>query len=95
MRSYGTDQLERECQLVSWHSLLLRYVHHKRLTLVAISYAEHPLLQMYWALEKMYMGTSVAFDEQHYRGVWDRYSRALMKLPHLGRLRIDMLDRIK
>jgi hypothetical protein len=51
---------------------------------------------MYWALEKIYMGSStVNFDEQHYRGVWDRYFRALIKLPYLGRLRVDMLDRLK
>ena len=50
---------------------------------------------MYWALEKLYMGSKVHFDEQHYRGVWDRYFRALIKLPHLGCLRIDMLDRMK
>jgi hypothetical protein len=53
------------------------------------------LLQMYWALEKLYMGTTVNFDEQHFRGVWNRYFRALIKLPHLGRLRVDMLDRLK
>ncbi|KAF8593169.1 hypothetical protein BDV93DRAFT_612324 [Ceratobasidium sp. AG-I] len=51
--------------------------------------------QMYWALEGLYMGTARKFEEQHYRGVWDRYFRALIKLPHLGRLRIDMLDRMK
>lgn len=51
--------------------------------------------QMYWALEKLYMGTTVHFDETHYRGVWNRYFRALLKLPHLSQLRIDMLDRLK
>ncbi|KAG9077828.1 hypothetical protein FRC06_008684 [Ceratobasidium sp. 370] len=51
--------------------------------------------QMYWALERLYMGTKLNFDEQHYRAVWDRYFRALIKLPHLGRLRVDMLDRLK
>lgn len=41
------------------------------------------------------MGSKLSFDEQHYRAVWNRYFRALTKLPHLGRLRIDMLDRMK
>ncbi|KAG9080622.1 hypothetical protein FRC06_006337, partial [Ceratobasidium sp. 370] len=51
--------------------------------------------QMYWALEKMYMNSTVHFDETHYRGVWECYFRVLLKLPHLSRLRTDMLDRIK
>lgn len=65
------------------------------LRLRRLSELNTPLTQMYWALEKLYMGSNVNFDEQHYRGVWDRYFRALIKLPHLGRLRIDMLDRMK
>jgi hypothetical protein len=52
-------------------------------------------MQMYWALEQLYMGTSVSFDEGRFRGVWERYFRALLKLPHLGRLRINMLNRLK
>ncbi|KAB5589641.1 hypothetical protein CTheo_6914 [Ceratobasidium theobromae] len=51
--------------------------------------------QMYWALQKLYLGSTVAFDEQHFRGVWNRYFRALIKLLNLGRLRINMLDRLK
>jgi hypothetical protein len=50
---------------------------------------------MYWALEKLYMGSTVNFDEPHYRGVWDQYFPAPLKLPHLGRLRIGMLDQLK
>lgn len=57
--------------------------------------AKTPSIQMYWALERLYMGSKISFDEQHYRAVWDRYFRALTKLPHLGRLRVDMLDRMK
>lgn len=51
--------------------------------------------QMYWALEKMYRGAVLHFDEQHYRGVWEHYFRALVKLPHLKQLRVDLLDKIK
>lgn len=50
---------------------------------------------MYWALEKMYLGTNLHFNEQHFRGVWDRYFRALLKLPHLGQLRIGLLERLQ
>ncbi|KAG9095405.1 hypothetical protein FS749_010516 [Ceratobasidium sp. UAMH 11750] len=51
--------------------------------------------QMYWALEKMYLGTSLHFDEQHYRLVWNRYFRDLLKLPHLGDLRMKLLHRLQ
>ncbi|KAG9082133.1 hypothetical protein FRC06_005203 [Ceratobasidium sp. 370] len=51
--------------------------------------------QMYWALEKMYLGGKLQFDEQHYRKIWDRYFRVLIKLPHLSWLRVDMLERLK
>ncbi|KAG8706726.1 hypothetical protein FRC09_002250 [Ceratobasidium sp. 395] len=43
----------------------------------------------------MYLGTAVHFNEQHYRGVWERYFRILTKLPHLGQLRVDLLDQLK
>ncbi|KAG9122039.1 hypothetical protein FRC07_001750 [Ceratobasidium sp. 392] len=51
--------------------------------------------QMYWALEKMYLGTSLHFDEQHYRLVWNRYLRDLLKLPYLGDLRMKLLYRLQ
>ncbi|KAG8782663.1 hypothetical protein FRC12_020582 [Ceratobasidium sp. 428] len=51
--------------------------------------------QMYWALEKMYLGTSLHFDEQHYRLVWKRYFRDLLKLPYLGDLRMKLLYRLQ
>lgn len=51
---------------------------------------------MYWALEKMYLGVSgLHFNEQHYLAVWERYFRAVIALPHLGRLRKELLDRLK
>jgi hypothetical protein len=41
------------------------------------------------------MGSKLSFDEQHYHVVWNQCFRTLMKLLHLGRLHVDMLDRLK
>ncbi|KAG8732209.1 hypothetical protein FRC10_001158 [Ceratobasidium sp. 414] len=51
--------------------------------------------QMYWALEKMYLGTNIHFNKGHFHGTWHQYFRTLVKLPHLGQLRIDLLDQLK
>ncbi|KAG8777228.1 hypothetical protein FRC12_000490 [Ceratobasidium sp. 428] len=76
----------------SWHSQLRDRTALSGVPPGAIAFAA---TQLYWALEKMYLGTAVHFDEQHYRGVWERYFRILLKLPHLGQLRIDLLDQLK
>ncbi|KAG9089942.1 hypothetical protein FRC06_001286 [Ceratobasidium sp. 370] len=75
-----------------WHAKLHDQTARKGVPPSLLAFAA---AQMYWALEKLYMGSVVNFDEQHYRAIWDRYFGALLKLPHLGRLRVDMLDLIK
>ncbi|KAG8732991.1 hypothetical protein FRC10_000494 [Ceratobasidium sp. 414] len=75
-----------------WHRKLRDRTAHRGVPPGAIAFAA---TQMYWALEKMYLGTNIHFDEQRFRAVWDRYFRALIKLPHLGQLRVDLLARLK
>ncbi|KAG9105104.1 hypothetical protein FRC07_009620, partial [Ceratobasidium sp. 392] len=50
---------------------------------------------MFWALDKIYLGTSTRFEEGRYDMVYERYFRALIALPHLGKLRTDLLDHLK
>ncbi|KAG8794426.1 hypothetical protein FRC12_024578 [Ceratobasidium sp. 428] len=50
---------------------------------------------MFWALDKIYLGTSVRFEEGRYDTVFERYFRTLVALPHLGKLRADLLDHLK
>ncbi|KAG8731262.1 hypothetical protein FRC10_001915 [Ceratobasidium sp. 414] len=97
-KTLGLAFMEHLCQpddaeeCVQWHRKLRDRTARKGVPPGAIAFAA---TQMYWALEKMYLGTNIHFDEQRFRGVWDRYLRALIKLPHLGQLRIDLLDRLK
>ncbi|KAG9078576.1 hypothetical protein FS749_009388 [Ceratobasidium sp. UAMH 11750] len=97
-KTLGVAFIEEFCQLddteecARWHSKLRDRTARKGVSPGAIAFAA---TQMYWALEKMYLGTNIHFDEGHFRVVWDRYFRALIKLPHLGQLRVDLLDRLK
>ncbi|KAF8595896.1 hypothetical protein BDV93DRAFT_514595 [Ceratobasidium sp. AG-I] len=75
-----------------WHHKLRDRTACRGISPGAIAFAA---TQMYWALEKMYLGTNIHFNEQHFRGVWDRYFRALLNLPHLGQLRIDLLEQLQ
>ncbi|KAG8738805.1 hypothetical protein FRC10_006457 [Ceratobasidium sp. 414] len=97
-KTLGLAFMEELCQLddaekcAHWHRKLRDQTAHKGVSPGAIAFAA---TQMYWALEKMYLGTNIHFDEGHFRGRWDSYFHALIKLPHLGQLRVDLLDRLK
>jgi hypothetical protein len=94
--SFVTSRLARVYPQASLPLLPHRCVCLTYSTFMGLSRLKLILIQMYWALENLYSNSAtIHFDEQHFRGVWSRYFRALIKLPHLGRLRIDMLDRIK
>ncbi|KAG8737861.1 hypothetical protein FRC10_007593 [Ceratobasidium sp. 414] len=104
-KTVGLAFMEEFCQpddaekCAHWHRKLCDQTARKGVSPGAIAFAATQLTvlldQMYWALEKMYLGTNIHFDEGHFRGTWHRYFRALVKLPHLGQLRIDLLDRLK
>ncbi|KAG8732071.1 hypothetical protein FRC10_001257, partial [Ceratobasidium sp. 414] len=97
-KTVGLVFMEEFCQpddaekCAHWHRKLRDRTAHKGVSPGAIAFAA---TQMYWALEKLYLGTNIHFEEGHFRGIWERYVRALIKLPHLGQLRIDLLDRLK
>ncbi|KAF8606748.1 hypothetical protein BDV93DRAFT_553224 [Ceratobasidium sp. AG-I] len=86
------EELCKPDEPADWHKKLCDQTARKGVPPGLLAFAA---TQMYWALEMLYRGTTLAFDEHHYHEVWKRYLRALERLPHLGRLRVDMLDRIK
>ncbi|KAG9091717.1 hypothetical protein FRC06_000440 [Ceratobasidium sp. 370] len=97
-KTIGLAFMEELCQpddtekCAHWHQKLCDRMARKGVSPGAIAFAA---TQMYWALGQMYLGTNIHFDEHRFRGVWDRYFRALIKLPHLGQLRVDLLDWLK
>ncbi|KAG9078216.1 hypothetical protein FRC06_008487 [Ceratobasidium sp. 370] len=97
-KTLGLAFIEELCQpdnpekCAHWHRKLRDQTARRGVPPGAIAFAA---TQMYWALEKMYLGMNIHFDKQRFRGVWERYFCALIKLPHLGQLRIDLLDGLK
>ncbi|KAG9126875.1 hypothetical protein FRC07_001580 [Ceratobasidium sp. 392] len=82
--------------------IVILFKSSKVLALVFMKSSAHPTIPrnaltgiMYWALKKMYLSLNLHFDEQHFRSVWEHYFQILIKLPHLGQLRIDLLDQLK
>ncbi|QRV82705.1 hypothetical protein RhiJN_10725 [Ceratobasidium sp. AG-Ba] len=51
--------------------------------------------QIHWALLKLQKGGAVHFQEIQFRAVWTQYLRALLKLKHLGELRMDLLELVR
>ncbi|QRV72033.1 hypothetical protein RhiJN_00047 [Ceratobasidium sp. AG-Ba] len=75
-----------------WHKKLCDPTATHGVSPAAIAFAA---AQIYWALEKMYLGTNLHFDEQHFRVIWEQYFRAILKLQHLKALRLALLDQLK
>ncbi|QRV99073.1 hypothetical protein RhiJN_27092 [Ceratobasidium sp. AG-Ba] len=80
-----------EC--ASWHKQLRDWTATKGLSVAAIAFAAATI---YYTLDKMARNaTKLHFNDQGYKRYYDQYFRDLVKLPHLGVLRNELLDRIK
>ncbi|KAG8718405.1 hypothetical protein FRC09_012714 [Ceratobasidium sp. 395] len=50
---------------------------------------------IHWALLKLNRGGTLKFQESEFREVWAHYLRAVLKLKHLGELRMDFLELVR
>ncbi|KAG8723505.1 hypothetical protein FRC09_003064 [Ceratobasidium sp. 395] len=51
--------------------------------------------QIHWALAKLDRGGSLQFHEHEFRRIWAGYHRDLLKLKHLGQLRMELLELVR
>ncbi|QRV92597.1 hypothetical protein RhiJN_20615 [Ceratobasidium sp. AG-Ba] len=80
-----------EC--ASWHKQLRDRTATQGLSVGAIAFAATTI---YYTLDKMARNvTKLHFNDQGYKRYYEQYFRDLVKLPHLGVLRNELLDKIK
>ncbi|QRW10716.1 hypothetical protein RhiLY_09715 [Ceratobasidium sp. AG-Ba] len=88
MEEFNRPDDPRKC--ADWHSKVRdRTARGKGIPPGLIAYAA---TQIHWALLKLRKGGNVHFQEIQFRAVWAQYLREVLKLKHLGQLRMELLE---